>query len=422
MKRKRILVVILVAGLLCALSLGPGLAQGPEERAEPQGALAVEAAVSSKFTYQGMLSEDGTPVTGTRDMEFRLSRDDTCTTQSITISKPGVEVNGGLFSVELEDIGHVNGQGLWLGIEVEGTAVGCQEILPVPYALSLRPGARIVGAVDNGGVLRVSNEAEYGSTGVYGEAIIGVFGQSNSSSGTGVYGDARAGSGTTHGVYGRSYSLSGTGVYGHANMGSGTTYGVYGRSDSSSGAGVYARGTDLGADLVLGANASTYAGDDGRITSDLDYPSSDIFIISNDNIRLDLDDDGDGEDADFEIYNRDNTLIFDVDDGGDVSFGGPGLAAFPRPAYDSGWVSVGLGSDVVRTHNLGGNADNYVVDLTCRNTGGAGVSNWGVGGDATDSEQFGAWWSDLSTTSITLNRNADDADCPEVRVRIWVYP
>jgi hypothetical protein len=76
---------------------------------------------------------------------------------------------------------------------------------------------------------------------------------------------------------------------------------------------------------------------------------------------------------------------------------------------------------VNRTHNLGGDEDNYVVDLTCKN-GGGGINNWGVGGDANSTEYYGAWWSDLSTSAITIHRWDDDTDCPSVRVRIWVYP
>lgn len=83
-------------------------------------------------------------------------------------------------------------------------------------------------------------------------------------------------------------------MYGYASSESGQTSGVYGRSDSVSGAGVYARGLDGGADLILGGNAHTTLGDDGRITSDPDYESSDILLVTNDGIRIDLDADNSG--------------------------------------------------------------------------------------------------------------------------------
>jgi hypothetical protein len=63
----------------------------------------------------------------------------------------------------------------------------------------------------------------------------GVYGQSKSHTGRGVFGFASRTKGTTFGVYGRSSASSGRGVYGHAASASGTTTGVYGRVDSPTG-------------------------------------------------------------------------------------------------------------------------------------------------------------------------------------------
>jgi hypothetical protein len=122
-----------------------------------------------------MLRENGTPVTGTRDMEFRFYLDDDCLLpHGEAISIPDVELNAGLFSVELPvedpDPPHVTffGTACWLGIRVEGTTVGCQEILPVPYALGLRPGASILGQVRDGTALTVANQPLSGENyGIY---------------------------------------------------------------------------------------------------------------------------------------------------------------------------------------------------------------------------------------------------------------
>jgi len=59
-------------------------------------------------------------------------------------------------------------------------------------------------------------------------------------------GVAGASSGPTHGVYGQSDSTEGYGVYGYAAAASGTTYGVYGESVSPGGVGVYGRNTASG--------------------------------------------------------------------------------------------------------------------------------------------------------------------------------
>jgi hypothetical protein len=154
MIKARFVLYMVLTGVLLALagSVGFGLAQEPQDELQPQGDLSLAAAVSSAFSYQGVLKEGGNPVTGNRDMTFRLYSDDACTTQvGVDIAKPGVEVTNGLFSVELEvNPDNVNGQGLWLEVEVDSTAIGCQEILPVPYALSLRPGAIISGTLTVG--------------------------------------------------------------------------------------------------------------------------------------------------------------------------------------------------------------------------------------------------------------------------------
>ncbi len=51
----------------------------------------------------------------------------------------------------------------------------------------------------------------------------------------------------------------------------------------------------------------------------------------------------------------------------------------PNPEYDSGWVAVYAGSSETLTHNLGGNIDDYVVDLTMRSA--SSIHMRGIGGD-----------------------------------------
>ncbi len=390
MGHRRMLLGVCSLGLLLILVIGPGFAQDPEERGQPQGTMAIEGIVGSKFTYQGLLREDGAPVSGTRDMTFQLYDDAACTVAAGgPIAMPGVEVANGLFSVEVS-VSHalVLGEGLWLGIEVEGTEVGCQEILPVPYALSLRPGARIEGEMASWDALHLVN---------------------------------RATTGYSYGLYSQSRATDGRGVMAYASATTGTTYGLYARTDSADGAAVYARGVDAAADLILAGNADTLLGDDGRISSDPVYPSSDIHILANDGVRIDLDQNGDGEDADFEVRNRDDALIFNIDESGDVTQGGAGIAAFPRPAYDSGWRAISPNSTLNLTHNLGRDADKYVVDLACKHAT-YGRHNWGLGGDVDVPDSYGVYWLNLTTSAIQVHRNNTDGECPEIRVRIWMYP
>jgi hypothetical protein len=182
---------------------------------------------------------------------------------------------------------HFNGQGLWVAVDVGGTVVGCQEILPVPYALSLRPGAVISGTavpvlrardLDADGELAtleiisvspfvarsVGVEGE-GDWGVYGYSpdYIGVRGETGTSatSGTGVYGLAQATSGTTYGVYGRAQSPDGYGGY-FENKATSGGVALYGKSDGATG--VYGEGPIYGvyslASALSGPNYGVYGG------------------------------------------------------------------------------------------------------------------------------------------------------------------
>lgn len=292
--------VALVALLVILWATGGVVAGSPSEG--PGGDVSIAATVSSKISYQGVLKENGSPVTGSRDMTFRLYSDSGCTTQvGSDIVKSGVQVTNGLFSVDLAVTqSHFNGQGLWLEVEVGGTKIGCQEILPVPYALSLRPGAIISGTCGDTASINADNWAS-GGTGVSGRALAtsgttyGVLGQSDSTAGTGVYGYATAESGTTYGVYGRAdNSTGGVGVYGigggvgvygrgkNAVIGiseepgwaavfgrntatTGTGYGVYGRSDSPEGYGVYGRSNYVGV-YGYGSTAAIYGDGDVKQT------------------------------------------------------------------------------------------------------------------------------------------------------------
>ena len=110
--------------------------------------------------------------------------------------------------------------------------------------------------------------------------------------------------------------------------------------------------------------------------------------------------------------------------GNDLTVEGSYQGAFPRPAYNSGWVSVSPGSATTLTHNIGGNIDNYVVDLTFKNSSG-GIHNLSMGGDnyhfADEWTQAGAYWRGLTASNIEVFRNDDAASIYKVRIRIWVY-
>ena len=113
---------------------------------QPQGAM------NPWLQYQGRLTRvpGGEPVNGNTYLTFRLFDTDTGGVPLWSEIKP-VSVISGLFTTKLGDVmgldPHLfNGQALWLEVAVEGdpsVTAPRQEILPVAYALALRPGAYI---------------------------------------------------------------------------------------------------------------------------------------------------------------------------------------------------------------------------------------------------------------------------------------
>lgn len=99
----------------------------------------------------------------------------------------------------------------------------------------------------------------------------------------------------------------------------------------------------------------------------------------------------------------------------------PTTPCFPRPAYDSGWISTPFGSPnlfavIPLRHRLGGNTDDYVVDLQMQVSGIAGpnLTNQGLG--STFSYRY------LTTSDIQVMAPFSAVDLvTSVRVRIWVY-
>ena len=144
--------------------------------------------------------------------------------------------NGAVTLAKLGQAGAATGQVIkWSG---NGWSAGDDALggLTIPYADSV--------GVAGGAVFRVKNRNQN-------TANYGIWGESNGTTGTGVYGLAAAQSGVNMGVRGHSNSATGYGVYGtcsnfvgvlgYADGTVGTNYGVYGQSDGDAGYGVYGR-------------------------------------------------------------------------------------------------------------------------------------------------------------------------------------
>jgi hypothetical protein len=300
---------LLLGGLVVA---GAALAQPPDPGTEPpplaaQGAIAggeagtVDAlsaseVVSSAISYQGRLTDNGgNPLDGTYDMEFQFWDDESAGNQvGGTIARSNVDVDEGLFNVRLEvDAADFNGQELWLRVRVRehgGTwddwMTPRQEIQPVPYALSLRPGAVISDTSSYVELNRyyvqtwpIQRSTKYG---VYARAegagkwrsSVGLYG---SGDGTGVIGFSEAG----RGVYGG--STTGTAIYGSGDVKQSLTgnglvkAAVYAYcSDSPTLVEIHRSFNNVSAAEITIANGSSQ----GRCTIDLGFDVSDRFWVT----------------------------------------------------------------------------------------------------------------------------------------------
>lgn len=241
--------LLLLGGLVVASGV---LAQPPEPSAGQtvQGAaarsevaaLAASDVVPPAISYQGRLTDpDGNPLDGTYDMQFQLWDAESGGSQvGSTISVNDVDVDQGLFNVRLEvNSADFDGQALWLRVRAREDGGSWdpwmtprQQILPAPYALSLRPGADIEYDDALAPDLTVRNGYPGGVWLVSKKAIAGW-----TSDGVAVWGAAGAG----QGVYGISTSPNGVGVYAEGSGSTGTALKVRDGAIEVDGAGL---GTD----------------------------------------------------------------------------------------------------------------------------------------------------------------------------------
>jgi hypothetical protein len=226
---------LLVSGIVI-LMLAAGVAGAFADPA-PQSPVAGEATVASGISYQGRLTDpSGAPLNGAYPMRFIVYNAAVAGSALWDSGTVNVSVGGGLFNIKLGvDAADFNGQALWLSIMVDGQTLSPrQEILPAPYALSLRPGADIVGDSIAGGDAVLAGYAPATGTALYADANGGAGLAAASQSSYGVWGaskDSWGGYFTSDSGYGIRVSTAGTAHYDHgAYISSQGGYGVYAQS------------------------------------------------------------------------------------------------------------------------------------------------------------------------------------------------
>jgi hypothetical protein len=91
------------------------------------------------------------------------------------------------------------------------------------------------------------------------------------------------------------------------------------------------------------------------------------------------------------------------------------------PVYDSGWQNIAVGHNLVLTHNLGGNVDDYTVGMKFNDLRpqGAGINLVAAGGFEIAGQIRGAAWSNLTDTTVNVLRFANDPFAGQVRIFIY---
>jgi hypothetical protein len=261
---------------------------------------------------------------------------------------------------------------------------------------------------------------------VTGSDILGMLSVENTGTGPGlnstaqntaIVGTALADSG--HGVQGFADGVGGRGVAGSAGGTNGR--GIWASAPGEGGRGVYGITTDTSNVENYGGYFESWGqsgrGGYGKATGDS---------------GIGLEGESEGEDG---VGVRGEGKLAGVHCEGDLvvtgtsyrgTLGDNNGAPFPRPAYDSGWQEIKYGEPLCLDHKLGGNRDNYVVDLQFMRLGGM-VHQKGYGGKVEGGEPYpmtlwmGAWWQRLTEESIEVDMYKDDDVISAVRVRIWVY-
>jgi hypothetical protein len=332
MNRKRALASVTV--LLLIVGLMPLVADSvaawpssPGDRSASPAPLA--SAVASTISYQGRLTDaDGKPLKGKVSMIFQLWNGATGGKKiGKDIVKNGVEVNSGLVSVELDvPQDAFQGQALWLAIQVNGEWISPRyELLPVPYALGLKPGARVTTSTGTAATFYSSSGVGLhgegyggGVEGVsWGPSVGGVRGQNDNTDGRGVHGLSAMGANGI-GVYGRAVCTGKSGcTIGPGRSRSGGT-GVYGFADGTGGVGVYGESAQFFGGFFRSDNDHLdlgLGGAIGRINTDPSDQNSNLYLSSNNDVTIKLDNDG-GEEAKLRVQNSGGKNLLTVDEAG----------------------------------------------------------------------------------------------------------
>jgi hypothetical protein len=404
-------------------------------------------AVPMLINYQGELRSPGTgaPVAdGSYDMLFRIYDIEFGGTplwegRYSKLNDNPIEVSNGIFSVLLGsgsgnklDSRVFTGADRWLEIRIGSETLGPrQRIASVAYSLTDYGRARIATDLYEGGETLtgryINSRGPDSMTGSSGGAILEV---ANTGNGHGIVATASAtgevenhgGRFEARGKYGRAVqglaSYEGPGLPGPV-----PNFGGHFESRGMHGTGVYGLTTGSNATAVVGRannNETTAFNQGGSFVAQGGHGVG-VYAAATGVYGTGLLATG----SEAAVSCQGDLVVTDGAYRGNI---GPNNGApFPRPAYDSGWIAIDPDESVILSHGIGGDPDNYVVDLQFRYPGVPALGRhqrW-YGGDSVREDgtylNLGACWRRLTDEEITVQRFAEDTSAPQARVRIWVY-
>jgi len=95
-------------------------------------------------------------------------------------------------------------------------------------------------------------------------------------------------------------------------------------------------------------------------------------------------------------------------------------ASISAATWSSGWVTIAAGTSQVFNHNLGGDPDDYAVELWFLDTDdGLGLNRGYYGGLEAVGNWYGAHWQNLTSNTIQVHRQPQDIVADQVRIRVW---
>jgi hypothetical protein len=417
--------------------------------------IATAAPVTQSITYQGKLTNAaGSPLTGTYSVTFIIYDDGGTALSTDTHS---VMATNGLFTTPIAvSQQFFEGRRLWLGIKVgtDPEMTPRQEIRPVPFALSLRPGAILHGS-DNTPVLTVIKDGSPGfgmnvttsatnnhgvyartsgylSNGLYayttGDYSYGVealttgsrsFGMHASTSGPYGYGVYAQTSGSnSYGLYTLTSGSSSPGVY--ASTTNASSHGVYVRTSGSGSRGIDVSTTNLKSD---GVNVQT-SGDasKGVNVSTTGYNSSGVAAETYNEFSNGVMGSTAGENSNgvFGYTTGNRSIGVYAQTHGNQS---DGVYALTKGTDSDGVVAIttNTNSDGVQVSTSGYQSQGVIISTTNTRSNGvqvttSGYSSHGVYASTINSDSHGLYANTSGRTSYGVYATTSGSDSPGVRV------